>query len=121
MRGLDRAALSGGRVSTATAGRAREHLVRDDMAADGWVPIMRAAGSKGAADLLMAHPIHGAALVQVGAASKTLGPADRERLCEAAELCGALALLAIKVPRKPVAYWQVTRATPGNWTRWGDA
>lgn len=107
-------------MSTATNGRRREHLVRDDLAAKGWEPIMRAAGSKGAADLFMGHPVHGGALIQVGAGSKTLGPADRERLCHAAELVGALALLAIKVPRKPVAYWQVTRATPGHWSKWGD-
>lgn len=106
-------------MSTATQGRYTEHKVRDDMATrGGWVPIMRAAASKGAADLLVAHPVHGAALVQVGRGSKRLGPADRERLCEAAELCGALALLAIAVPRAPVAYWHVTRDTPSKWTRY---
>lgn len=104
--------------NTARLGRDREHRVRERMAAEGWVPIMRAAASKGAADLLMAHPDHGAALVQVGSKSKTLGPADRERLCDAAELCGALALLAIVVPRQPVAYWLVTRDTPSTWTHW---
>ena len=61
-------------MSTATNGRAREHRVRDLLTARGWTPIMRAAGSKGAGDLLMAHPVHGGALVQVGTAkSKRLG------------------------------------------------
>lgn len=105
-------------MSTASQGRAREHKVRDDMAAAGWVFGMRAAASKGAADLLMAHPRHGAALVQVGSRSKTLGPADRDRLCNLAELCSALPLLAIVVPRQPVTYWLVTRDTPGKWCRW---
>lgn len=105
-------------MSTAAQGRAREHKVRDQLARDGWVPIMRAAASKGPADLLMAHPVHGAALIQVGSRTKTLGPADRERLVAAAELCGALALLAIVVPRQAVTYWQVTRETPGRWERW---
>jgi hypothetical protein len=105
-------------MSTAQTGARRERQVRDDMAADGWVFGMRAAASKGAADLLMAHPEYGAALVQVGSKSKTLGPADRERLCDLADLCGALALLAIVVPRQPVTYWQVTRQTPSRWTRW---
>ena len=105
-------------MSTATNGRAREHKVRDDMAKAGWVPGMRAAGSKGAADLLMAHPVHGAALIQVGSKSKTLGPADRERLCHLADLCSALPLLAIVVPRQPIAYWLVTRDTPAKWDRW---
>jgi hypothetical protein len=104
--------------NTARLGRDREHRVRERMTEDGWVPIMRAAASKGAADLLMAHPEHGAALVQVGSKSKTLGPAERERLCEAAELCGALALLAIVVPRRPITYWQVTRDTPSRWAAW---
>lgn len=105
-------------MSTATTGRTREYRVRDHMATHGWVPIMRAAASKGAADLLLAHPEHGAALVQVGSKSKVLGPADRERLCTAAELCSALALLAIVIPRQPVAYWLVTRDIPSKWNRW---
>jgi hypothetical protein len=66
----------------------------------------------------MAHPEHGAALIQVGSRSKTLGPADRERLCCAAELCSSLALLAVVIPRQPVAYWLVSRETPSRWTRW---
>jgi len=105
-------------VSTATNGRAREYKVRDHMTETGWFPIMRAAASKGPADLLLAHPVHGAALVQVGSKSKTLGPADRERLCHAAELCGSLALLAVVIPRRPITYWEVTRETPGKWSRW---
>ena len=35
------------------------------LAESGWQPIMRAAASKGAADLLMGHPVHGGALIQV--------------------------------------------------------
>lgn len=105
-------------MSTATLGRDREHRVRKHMEADGWVRIARNAGSKGAADLVMAHPFHGVALVQVGSVSKTLGPADRERLCYAAELCSAIPMLAIVVPRQPIAYWLVTRDTPAKWDRW---
>jgi len=105
-------------MSTATDGRRREYKVRDDMTEDGWHYIMRAAGSKGAADLLLAHPFHGAALVQVGSKSKALGPAERERLCYAADLCSALPLLAIVIPRQPIAYWLVTRDTPAKWDRW---
>jgi hypothetical protein len=104
-------------MSTATDGRRREYKVRDHLAELGWVPIMRAAASKGAADLLLAHPDHGPALVQVGSKSKALGPADRDRLCTAAELCGALALLAIVIPRAGITYWTVTRATPSKWER----
>lgn len=101
-------------MSTATSGRAREWRVRDLFAKHGWVPIMRAAGSKGPADLLMAHEVHGAALIQVGTASKTLGPADRTRFTQAAHLCGALCLLAT-VNRGVVTIHQVTLDVPSKW------
>ena len=103
-------------MSTATSGRAREHRVRDHLVTRGWVPIMRAAASKGAADLLMAHAIHGPALIQVGtAASKRLGPADRERLVNAAELCSALPLLAACAPGVRPRFYLVTRDIPSRW------
>lgn len=105
-------------MSTATDGRRREHKVRDDLARHGWLPIMRAAASKGPADLLLAHRDHGAALVQVGSRTKTLGPADRERFVTAAEMCGALALLAIVIPRQGIRYWHVTRGLPRTWAEW---
>lgn len=105
-------------MSTATDGRRREYLVRDHLAANGWASIMRAAASKGPADLLVAHPVHGPALVQVGSKSKTLSPADRERFCAAAELCCALAVLAIVIPRMGITYWLVTRAVPSAWDGW---
>lgn len=104
-------------MSTATSGRAREHRTRDRLAESGWVQIMRAAGSKGPADLLMGHPIHGGALIQVGTASKALGPADRERFVTAAELICALPLLATW-SRAGVRYCVVTRDTPGKWAEW---
>lgn len=106
-------------MSAARAGRDREHRVAAWMEARGWVKVMRAAASKGAADLLVAHPIHGAALVQVGTAkSKRLGPADRERLCDAADLCGALALLATSGPGIPTRLHVVTRDKPSTWAEW---
>jgi len=108
-------------MSTASIGRAYEYKVRKDMQDHGWVPIMRAAASKGPADLILAHPFHGVALVQVGSKSKTLGPDDRARLVTAAHLCSALALLAVVVPREPIRYWQVTRDVPSAWTEWSPA
>lgn len=105
-------------MSTATYGRSLEYRVRDDLKKTGWVPIMRAAGSKGAADLLVAHPVHGAALVQIGGKSKKLGPADRARLTHAANLCSALAVLAVVVPRQPIRYSLVTNGRPGTWAEW---
>lgn len=104
-------------MSTATDGRAREHRTRDRLAESGWVPVMRAAGSKGAGDLLMGHEQHGAALIQVGTENKSLGPAARERLVSMAELIGALPLLATW-GRKGVRYWLVSRDVPSKWTEW---
>ena len=94
------------------------------MARGGWRLVMRAAASKGSADLLMVSGEHGPALVQVGSRTKTLGPADRLRLLTDAHDCGALALLAIVIPRAPIRYWRVTPGVPSTWDEWmvvGDA
>jgi hypothetical protein len=105
-------------MSTASDGARRERRVRDEMIADGWSFIMRAAASKGPADLAMAHPEHGLALVQVGSKSKTLGPADRERLCDAADICCGIPLLAIIRPREKTQMWVVDRGKPAGWAVW---
>lgn len=105
-------------MSTARTGRDREHRVSKHMASFGWRQIMRAAASKGPADLLMASPEHGAALVQVGSRSKSLGPGDRERFMHAAELCGALAIVAIVIPRQGITYYAATREPSSKWGRW---
>jgi hypothetical protein len=107
-------------MSTASIGRSSEYLVRDDLITHGWEFVMRAAASKGAGDLLMGHPLWGAALIQVGRKSKTLGPADRDRLCTAAELIGALPLLATHIPRNGITYHQVTRDKPSLWAEWSN-
>lgn len=105
-------------MSTSSVGRTREYQVRDALVASGWTFIMRAAASKGPADLVMAHPTHGVALIQVGSKSKTLGPADRSRLLDAAYLCSALPILAIVVPRGGISWWVVTAGTASTWERW---
>lgn len=101
-------------MSTATAGRAREYKARDHMIAHGWQFIMRAAASKGPADLLMAHETHGAALVQVGTRNKQIGPAARTRFLRAAYLCSALPLL-VTVHLGKVKCWHVTSDSPRHW------
>ena len=106
-------------MSTARLGREREHRVAADMTKrGGWRKVMRASASKGSADLLMVSEEHGAALVQVGSKTKTLGPADRLRLITDARDCGALALLAIVIPRAPIRYWHVTPGVPSTWDEW---
>lgn len=106
-------------MSTATTGRAREYRVRDHLENHGWLAIMRAAASKGPADLLLAHPDHGAALVQVGTANKRLGPADRLRFVTAADLCGALALVCTVIEQRGrptiYRYWRATLDAPSTW------
>ena len=104
-------------MSAATAGRAREHRISKLMQANGWLQVMRAAGSKGPADLAMLHPFLGLAWVQVGTAkSKTLSPLDRDRLVSIAEQTHALALLATSGPGIPTRFWKVTRDTASHWT-----
>jgi hypothetical protein len=109
-------------MSTATSGRAREYKVRDALAKHGWELIARSAGSKGPADLVMAHEWWGAALIQVGTENKRLGPDDRTRLLRAASLCDAIPLVAqvIPEPGKPtrITYWQVIDGPPSTWTEW---
>lgn len=109
-------------MSTATAGRAREHQVRDHLTNAGWEIIFRSAGSRGPADIGMAHEHHGFALIQVGNGNKALGPDDRTRLLRAAWLCSALPILAQVIPHpgKPteIRYWEVTEDTARHWTAW---
>lgn len=109
-------------MSTASSGRAREHKVRDALEDAGYPWIMRAAASKGPADLLHGHPLVGAVLVQVGTANKTLNQEGRDRFCEAADLCHALPVLAtvIATPgkRTEIRYWLVTRDVPSTWKEW---
>lgn len=109
-------------MNHSASGRRREYRVRDDLDSKGYAFVMKAGASKGPADLLHGHPLVGAVLVQVGGAGKTLGPADRERFCNAAELCHALPILAtvIATPGKPsrITYWRVTRDVPATWGEW---
>lgn len=109
-------------MSTASQGRAREYRVRDALAAAGYPNIMRAAASKGAADLLHGNPIVGAVLVQVGKATKTLNQEARDRFCEAAALCHALPVLAQVIAEAGratvIRYWLVSPDQPHLWTEW---
>jgi len=82
----------------------------------GWLQIMRAAGSKGAADLAMLHPFYGLAWVQVGTAkSKHLSPSDRDRLVAIAEQTHAMPLLVTSGPGIPTRVHVVTREPASKW------
>lgn len=107
-------------MSTASVGRAREWKVRDHLIGQGWELVCRASASKGPADLVMVHDVYGLAFVQVGSKSKTLGPADRERLLRVSELAGALPLVAIVVPRQPIKFAVASRGTASTWAAWPE-
>jgi hypothetical protein len=66
----------------------------------------------------MAHPIHGVSLVQVGTNNKSLGPADRARFCNLADLCSAIPLVALVTPRVGIAYYTANRGPASGWERW---
>lgn len=107
-------------MSSATSGRAREHRVSKRMQEAGWLQIMRAAGSKGPADLAMLHPLYGLAWVQVGTAkSKRLSPLDRDRLVAIAEQTHALPLIATSGPGIPTRLHIVTRESASKWKEFG--
>lgn len=88
------------------------------MVAEGWELVARSAASKGPADLVMAHPFLGVALVQVGTDKKALGPGDRQRLLHAAHLCSALPIVARIAPRQATHYLLVTDGPPKEWIPW---
>lgn len=103
-------------MSTAyAAGKRREYAVRDHMIFMGWTHVMTAAGSKGPADLILAHPIHGLALVQVGTSGKFLGPQARKDLIALADLCSALPIVATPIPRHGIRYRVVTFTPAQSW------
>ena len=101
-------------------GAGRERRVSKWMHERGWFQVMRAAGSKGVADLAMLHPFYGLAWVQVGtAASKRLSPLDRDRLVTVAEQTNALPLLATSGPGIPTRLHVVTREAASKWKEFG--
>lgn len=104
-------------MSTATSGRAREYKVRDELIYHGWQFVMRSAGSKGAADLAMARGDIGLILVQVGTASKSLGPADRDRFIKLAANARAKPILATAA-RDGITYQLINTLTPRYWHEW---
>lgn len=92
-------------TSAVVQGRQKEWKVRDALIADGY-EVLRAAGSKGALDLLAIKP--GEQLfVQVKSGQQGLGPAAWNRLFDLAAMVGAIPILADVQPRVPVAYWRL--------------
>lgn len=96
-------------------GKAREYRVRDDLLAKGWVLVAQTGGSHGPADLVMVHPTHGLALIQVGALGKVIGPQARLDLIRLADLCSALPICATGVPNVGYRYRLVTATPAQSW------
>ena len=113
-------------MSTAAIGRRVEHQVRDDLSQAGWVIAARAAGSKGAADLVAIR--YGRVIfVQVKRTNALLPPAERAALIALADTLGAhiaLPVVATKPPRNPITYRLLTGPGPRDWIPYnprGDA
>lgn len=101
-------------MSNYARGRQAEYKTAHHMAEHGWLQAFRGAGSKGAADLHMVHPIHGQAFVEVKTGSGRMTVDGRDRLLYFAGLCGALPILARVVPREPVLFTRLD--TNERWT-----
>lgn len=107
-------------MSTATIGRRVEHQVRDDLSQAGWVIAARAAGSKGAADLVALKPGR-VVLCQVKRSNPLLTPAERHALIHLADVLGlglALPIVASKPARNPITYRLLTGPGPKDWQPW---
>ena len=113
-------------MSTATTGRRTEHQVRDDLSQAGWVVAARAAGSKGAADLVC-FKRNWVLLVQCKRSNPQLPPAERRALIALADVLGlhmAIPVVASKPPRQPITYRVLIGPGPRDWSEWhprGDA
>lgn len=106
-------------MSTATDGRRIEWAVRDDLEAHGYI-VVRAAASKGAADLI-ALAVRTIVLVQVKRTNPLLRPAERAALIGICDRIGpdiAVPVVAIKPLRKPIAYRLLTGPGARDWLPW---
>jgi Holliday junction resolvase len=92
-------------VSAYRAGRDSEHKVRDDLTDNGY-EVIRAAGSKGACDLIAFKPGQ-VLLVQVKRSGYVAPEAWNRLHALAACLPGVVAVIADAAPRKPLAYWRL--------------
>jgi Holliday junction resolvase len=99
-----------------TAGRNLEYKVRDALEADGYQCI-RAAGSKGKADLVCIKPGE-VLLIQVKKTDPQIRPADRAALLELARITGSIPIVAYKPFRKNIVYRQLTGPGPKDHRPW---
>jgi Holliday junction resolvase len=104
-------------MNTAHQGRRIEHLIRDDLTAAGY-EVVRAAASKGPADLVCFKP--GQVLLVNVKRTTAPGPAERLALLKVAAMLPGVAvpILARKPPRQPIRYELMNAGTPRMWAPW---
>lgn len=98
-------------MSTASKGAAFERLCRKELEETGW-HVVRAAGSKGPADLWAVRRENGIArmiVVQVKASRRAIGPREWNSFCQFAEMIVATPVIADKLPgRRQPCWWRIT-------------
>jgi hypothetical protein len=116
------------RSSSASLGRAFEHRVRDALTAQGWW-VIRAAGSKGKADLVALRATRAGgervaycALINVKRGGK-VSPAEWNEMWDLAVLVGAFPVVAFMPGARGIEWRLVTGPKNGSgrpqpWTNW---
>lgn len=100
-----------------SSGRALEYKVRDRLEAAGYV-VVRAAGSKGVADLWAIRADTPMLFVQVKASAGPLPPRERVALIELASTVCGVPVHAFKPSRGAVTYRRLTGPGPRDHTPW---
>ena len=100
-------------------GRNHEYAVRDALETDGYWCV-RAAGSKGKADLVALKPGE-VVLVQVKASSPQVSPAEREALFGMASATCTVPVVAYKPARRPITFRELTGVGPKEWRPWAPS
>lgn len=106
-------------MSRYTVGARTERLIRDDLMAYDYA-VVKAGGSKGAADLVAFR--RGFVLfVQVKRTEAQISPRERLALIALADLLGrhiGVPVVATKPVRKPISYRVLTGPGPKDWLTW---
>lgn len=97
-------------------GRRVEYAVIHHLKAEGY-EVLRAAGSKGVADLICFKP--GEVLIVNVKRSTPPGPGERAALLDVSRMLpGVVPLIALKPPRRPLEFRRLTGMGPADWTPW---
>jgi Holliday junction resolvase len=93
-------------VTNYARGRRYEWEVRDHLLSEGYSPVLRTAGSKGAVDLIAFKP--GELLLVQVKGNGVLAPTPWNALFDCAQMCGAIPILAERRPgRTAITYYRL--------------